>query len=66
MQDSGLSLLEYTLNFALNTQEIDKVLVGVHSEKQLKEIIQSVKVQDSLNAYPINDINLINPSLWKI
>ena len=66
VQDSGLSLLEYTLNFALNTQEIDKVLVGVHSEKQLKEIIQSVKEQDSLNAYPINDINLINPSLWKI
>jgi predicted aldo/keto reductase-like oxidoreductase len=58
--------LEYTLNFALNTQEIDKVLVGVHSEKQLKEIIQSVKEQDSLNAYPINDINLINPSFWKI
>jgi len=66
VQDSGLSLLEYTLNFALNTQEIDKVLVGVHSEKQLKEIIQSVKEQDSLNAYPINDIDLINPSLWKI
>ena len=66
VQDSGLSLLEYALNFALNTQEIDKVLVGVHSEKQLKEIIQSVKEQDNLNAHPVNDINLLNPSNWEI
>ncbi len=65
VQESGLSLLEYALNFALNTQEIDKVLVGVNSERQLKEIIQAVKGPSSLSAYPIDDINLLNPSLWK-
>jgi aryl-alcohol dehydrogenase-like predicted oxidoreductase len=65
VQESGLSLLEYALNFALNTQEIDKVLVGVNSERQLKEIVQAVKGPSSLSAYPIDDINLLNPSLWK-
>jgi aryl-alcohol dehydrogenase-like predicted oxidoreductase len=63
---SGLSLLEYALNFALSIQEIDKVLVGVDSEEQLREIVQAVKGQSNLDTYPINDINLLNPSLWKV
>jgi len=65
VEKSGLSLLEYALNFALNAQEIDKVLVGVNSEQQLKEIVQAVKDPISLDAYSINDINLLNPSLWR-
>jgi len=63
---SNLSLLEYALNFALSTQEIDKILVGVNSENQLKEIVHAVKKQSSLEAHLIGDINLLNPSLWKL
>jgi aryl-alcohol dehydrogenase-like predicted oxidoreductase len=66
IKDSGLSLLEYALNFALNIPEIDRVLVGVNSELQLEGIVQSVKKQSSFEAYPINDVNLLNPSLWKV
>jgi aryl-alcohol dehydrogenase-like predicted oxidoreductase len=66
IKESGMSLLEYALNFALNIPEIDKVLVGVNSERQLKEIVQAVKGPSSLGAYPIDDINLLNPSLWKV
>lgn len=66
VKDRGLSLLEYALNFALSTQEMDKILVGVNSENQLKEIVQAAKKQNSLVAYPIGDINLLNPSLWKL
>ena len=66
VKDNGLSLLECALNFVLNIREIDKVLVGVNSKRQLKEIIQAVKRRSNLSAYPINDINLLNPSLWKI
>ena len=66
VSDRGLSLLEYALNFVLNIKEIDKVLVGVNSEDQLKEIVQSVHSQKDISAYPINDINLLNPSLWKV
>jgi aryl-alcohol dehydrogenase-like predicted oxidoreductase len=65
VKESGISLLEYALNFALNITEIDKVLVGVNSERQLKEIVQAAKDLNSLGAYPIDDINLLNPSLWK-
>ena len=65
VKESGISLLEYALNFALNIPEIDKVLVGVNSEQQLKEIVQAAKGPNSLGAYPIDDINLLNPSLWK-
>jgi len=66
VKDSGLSLIEYALNFAINTQEIDKVLVGVNSKKQLTEIIQVVNEQSNLDTYSINDLDLLNPGLWKI
>jgi len=66
VSDRGLSLLEYALNFVLNIKEIDKVLVGVNSEVQLREIIQTAKVQGNFNAYFINDMNLLNPSLWRL
>lgn len=66
VEKSGMSLLEYALNFALNTQEIDKVLVGVNSEQQLREIFQSIQKAGRPRVYPINDVNLLNPSLWKI
>ena len=66
VSENSMSLLEYALNFVLNIQEIDKVLVGVNSESQLKEIIQAVKDRSKIKAYPINDINLINPNLWKV
>jgi aryl-alcohol dehydrogenase-like predicted oxidoreductase len=66
VNNSNLTLLEYALNFVLSVKEVDKVLVGVNSERQLKEIFQSVKSQDNINAYSVNDVNLLNPSLWKI
>ena len=66
VEKSKLSLLEYALNFALNMKEIDKILVGVNSSDQLKEIVQAKKKQSSLSAFPIDDIALLNPGLWKI
>ena len=61
-----MTLLEYALNFVLNTQEIDRVLVGVNSEQHLREIIQSAKKEGKSSAHPINDVNLLNPSLWRV
>jgi aryl-alcohol dehydrogenase-like predicted oxidoreductase len=65
-KERGLSLLEYALNFVLAVQEIDRVLVGVNSELQLKGILQAINKRSDLSAYPINEINLLNPSLWKV
>jgi len=66
VKESGLSELEYALNFVLSVHEIDKVLVGVDSKQQLEEIVRSVKKHGNPDAYPINDMNLLNPSMWKI
>jgi len=65
-KERGLSLLEYALNFVLAFQEIDRVLVGVNSELQLKDILQAINKRNDLSAYPINEIHLLNPSLWKV
>jgi aryl-alcohol dehydrogenase-like predicted oxidoreductase len=66
VNESELSLLEYAVNFVLNTQEIDKVLVGVINKCQLKEIVQAVKNKNGVKPYPIDDIKLINPNFWAI
>lgn len=67
VQDSGFSLIEYALNFVLNVEEVDKILVGVNNNKQLIEIVKASqkKVDNPLLPFSINDINLLNPSLWK-
>jgi len=66
VKEDGLSLLEYALNFAINITEIDKVLVGVDNEKQLREIIKSVKNSNNLSPYPINEVGLLDPREWKV
>jgi len=64
VKERGVTLLEYAVNFVLNIKEIDKVIVGVDCEAQLKEIIE-LKINKSIHkACPINDVNLLNPSLW--
>jgi aryl-alcohol dehydrogenase-like predicted oxidoreductase len=66
VKKSGLSLLEYSLKYVLNNADIDKVLVGINSIDQLKEIFLAVKTQNKVKAYPINDLNLVNPALWEL
>ena len=66
VSSSRLSLLEYALSFVCNIKEIDKVIVGVNSEDQLTEITKSVKEHRNLEPFPINDIKLLNPSMWKL
>jgi len=66
VRESGLSLLEYSLQFVMNMPEIDKVLVGVNSINQLKEIILAASTKNNVKAYPINDLSLVNPALWKL
>jgi len=64
VDNSGFSLLEYALNFALNTDELDKILVGVNNTNQLIDIINSSNKGSNLKAFSINDVDLLNPSLW--
>ena len=64
VREKELSLLEYALNFALKTQELDKILVGIDSVNQLTDIINAFKSDVDLKAFKIDDINLLNPNLW--
>ena len=64
VREKELSLLEYALNFALNTQELDKILIGVDSVNQLTDIVNAFKSDVDLKAFKIDDINLLNPNLW--
>ena len=50
VKDSGLSLLEYALNFVLNVDEIDKILVGVNNNKQLIKIVKASQSRQSIAA----------------
>jgi len=65
VRDSELSLLEYALNFALNTPELDKVLVGVDSANQLLDITNSSTIDVNLKEFSINDVSLLNPVYWR-
>ena len=60
------SKYEICLQYALSNKYIDKVIVGVDSSKQFKELVLSAKTLKvnikSLDAS--NEIGLINPSKW--
>ena len=65
VRDSGFSLMDYALGYAINMKEIDYLVVGVNNSRQLEEVISSSKKVVDANRYDIEDINLLNPSLWE-
>jgi aryl-alcohol dehydrogenase-like predicted oxidoreductase len=66
LAETGLTPLQACLGYALGVEEVDKVVVGVDSVKQFKEIVAaSNSALPSLPDWlqPI-DTDLINPSHW--
>jgi len=66
LNDNKITALEAAIRYVISVQEVSKVLVGVYSTKQLKEI---VKAADGIlpNIPPeitTSDVNLLNPSNW--
>ena len=61
-----LTPLEACLAYVLNQLEINRVLVGVESLVQFKEILQAVscKLVDIPEELQCDDVELINPALW--
>ena len=64
--ETGLTPLQACLGYALGVEEVDKVVVGVDSVKQLQEIlVASHTVLPSLPNWPHPiDTDLINPGRW--
>jgi len=66
LNDNQITALEAAIRYAISIPEISKVLVGVDTKDQLKEII--IASDGFLPNIPTelytNDINLLNPSNW--
>ncbi len=66
LETTGQTPLQATLRFALSMPEIGKVVIGVDSPQQLKEIIDAA--EGSLPLIPedlqSSDLDLINPANW--
>jgi len=66
LSDSAITPLEATINHAFSFEEVSKVLVGVDSLAQLKEIV-STRILDLFHCpetLQTSDQRLINPSKW--
>jgi len=68
LKTNNISGLEAALNFALSENLIDKIVIGIDSKIQLKEVFsastsQILNIPKFLNS---TDEMLINPSLWEI
>lgn len=66
--DAGISNIEACINPILQMDSVDKVIIGIESSKQLKEIIaltdkKHVEIPAFLSS---QDLSLINPVMWKI
>ena len=66
LKDNNLSALEASLRYAISVREISKILVGVDSKSQLKEIFDasSGHLPEIPHELYSDDINLLNPSNW--
>jgi len=65
-QENGLSALEASLQFIAQVPEIDKIIVGIESERQLTEIVRAINnpVIIESNHLEISDLGLISPVHW--
>lgn len=66
LKDNNAEALNVALNFALEQDWIDKVVVGVDNVSQLRALIEAEKFPSSFNSPQLccDDPNLINPSKW--
>jgi len=66
--EKNISPLRACISYVNQIPEISKIIVGVDSERQLREIISAIRepsldIPDHLQT---DDLGLINPSLWKL
>ena len=68
LDDHSVSAVQACLAFSLSFPEIDRVVVGADSKKQLAQIIDAAKPQRIIDMPNLkcDDENLINPARWRI
>ena len=69
-QEEGMNIASLALNYCLQEEMIDKVLIGVDSLDQLEQDLGFLKQHlthssiDKINNITIDEKELLNPSLW--
>ena len=70
LYEKKVSNFELCIRYVLSQDSIDKVIIGIDSREQLKEIIDLYSSKSEKLTVPnelfSNDKSLINPSCWKI
>ncbi len=68
LDDHSVSAVQACLAFSLSFPEIDRVVVGADSKKQLAQIIDAAKSERIVDMPNLkcDDENLINPARWRI
>jgi len=69
MKQLGLSPLEAAIGFVSSIEEVDSVICGVNTLKQLEEIVACSEVQvsvESFRTFAINDKSILDPSQWRL
>lgn len=69
----GIPMLGLCLGFLVSLPEVDQVLVGVNSSRELREILGTLPRIDSLRnnilriapSLAWRDVNVLNPALWR-
>jgi len=63
---SGLSAIEGCLRFVLSYPEVSRVVVGVDSEEQLRQLLFAVEGEpvDCPKHFSSQDLDLVDPSRW--
>lgn len=67
--EAGVSPLAASLGFVLEIDEIDAIICGVNSHRQLEEICAAVHAQGAFpdwRAFALDDVRYINPANWKL
>ena len=66
LNKNNLTSLETSIRYVLSIPEISKVVIGVDSHSQLKEIISAAngKLPEIPNDLFSDDVNLLNPVNW--
>ena len=63
--DENISPLDACLSFVDSFNEINKVIIGINSSQQLKQILRCISKKDlKFPEMYSNDKKLINPSNW--
>ena len=66
LEETGQSRLSACLKFALSKPEVDRVIVGIDSTLQFKEILEATKLEyfEPPKELQCNDETLLNPFFW--